>query len=88
MRGEVQGAQEAESSLQAKVEPVSVEVKEKLAAVSVVEAGGEAVIEVLGAVVSGGSTTVQLSVAGEASVLPAASVARTEKLWAPRAREL
>ena len=53
MRGEVQGAQEAESSLQAKVEPVSVEVKEKMAAVSVVEAGGEAVIEVLGAVVSG-----------------------------------
>src|SRR4051812_41287400 len=33
----------------------------------------------------GGASTDQLAVAGVASVLPAASVARTENTWAPRA---
>jgi hypothetical protein len=45
------------------------------------------VIEVCGAVVSGAASTVQVRLAGVASVLPAASVARAEKVCAPAARE-
>jgi hypothetical protein len=44
---------------------------------------------VSGAVVSSGGVvevTVQLRVAGEVSAFPAASVARTENWWSPRAR--
>jgi hypothetical protein len=40
------------------------------------------VIDVFGAAVS----TVHAKLAGEASVLPAASLARTSKVWAPSAR--
>ena len=49
---------------------------------------GPAVIEVCGGVVSALASTVQLRLAGEPSVLPAASVARVEKVCAPTAREL
>ena len=43
-----------------------------------------------GAVVSAGGAvlTVNVRVAGEASMLPAASVARTENVWLPSASEL
>ena len=56
--------------------------KAKLALVLCVVAGGADVIVVLGAVVS----TVQERVAGVGSVLPAGSMARTAKEWAPSAR--
>ena len=54
------------------------------AAVSVVEAAGPPVIDVSGGVVSA-ATIVHDRVAGEASVLPAASVARTSNVCAPGA---
>ena len=70
----------------------SLPVNAKLAVVVAVESAGPLVIAVLGAVVSTGggvgSVTVQLPVAGEASALPAASVARTENVWSPTASEL
>jgi hypothetical protein len=77
-------AQDPESSLHWKVEPLSVELKPRLALVAVVVSEGLEVIVVLGAVVStggGGVTacTAQPRVAGVASVLPALSVALTEK---------
>jgi hypothetical protein len=53
-----------------------VAVNEKLAPVALVGSLGWAVIEVFGAAVS----TVQVKDAGDASVLPAASVARTSKV--------
>ncbi len=69
---------------------------EKLAAVTVVALAGLAVIEVSGAVASGGGGggfsgldggdcdfTVQVKLAGEASVLLEPSVARTENWWEP-----
>ena len=56
--------------------------KEKLAAALLVKALGLAVIWVPGATVS----TVQVKVAGEASALAAASIARTSKVWAPSER--
>jgi hypothetical protein len=70
------------SSEQLKLEPDSVEVKEKLAPVAFVGLLGLLVIVVSGALVS----IVHVAEAGVASVLPAASVARTEKVWlvAPR----
>jgi hypothetical protein len=74
-----------------KVEPPSVELKPRLAVVDVVLVGGPEVIDVLGGVVSVGGVsacTVQLRVAGVESVLPAASVALTEKLWVPTVRPL
>jgi hypothetical protein len=77
------------SSLQAKLEPGSLEEKVKLAPVEAVLVAGPLAIEVCGAVVSSGGSgtlTVQLSVAGVASTLPAASVARAEKVCAPVAR--
>ena len=48
---------------------------------------GPDVIDVAGAVVSG-TLTVNVRVAGEASVLPAASVALTPKVWLPAPSEL
>jgi hypothetical protein len=83
----VQELQEPKSSLHWKLEPLSLELKPRLALVEVVVVAGPEVIEVCGAVVSGGACTVQAYVAGEASLLPAASVARTEKAWGPTARE-
>ena len=50
--GLVQAVQEPPSILHSKLEPVSVELKEKLGLASLEGSGGDAVIEVLGAVVS------------------------------------
>ena len=77
----MQELQPAPSSLQAKFEPGSLEAKAKLAVVTVVLAGGPALIAVCGGEVSGGGgvdVIVQLRVAGVVSTLPAGSVARTE----------
>ena len=62
---------------------MSVPEKVKLAAALLVSAGGPESIEVVGAVVS----TVQVEVAGVASMLPAWSTARTSNLWEPSASE-
>jgi hypothetical protein len=66
--------------LHSKLEPDSDEVKARLAVVEVVCDSGPLVIEVFGAVVSGGWGTItdQSRVAGVASAFPARSVARTE----------
>jgi hypothetical protein len=77
----VQVANGAPSSEQLKVDPVSVEVKAKLALVAVVGSVGFDVMLVSGALVS----IVQVRLAGLASVLPAASLARTWKVWLPSA---
>jgi hypothetical protein len=80
--GEVQATQAPESSLHWKLEPLSVAEKPKLALVEAVVPEGPELIDVSGAVVSAGGVTawtVQLRVAGETSVLPAASAAFTEK---------
>jgi hypothetical protein len=82
----VQAAKAAPSSLHSKLEPDSLDENVKLALVLVVVAGGALPIVVSGAVVSGGGWIVQLWLAGEASTLPAASLARTSKLCAPTAR--
>ena len=58
--------------------------KLKLALLLVLMAGGAAVMVVSGGVVS----TVQVKLAGVGSALPAASVARTWKLWLPSAKPL
>lgn len=88
----MQDPQAALSSLHSKLEPLSLEEKAKLADVEVVVAAGPLVIEVCGGVVSAGggvtafSSTVQLSVAGVASMLSAASMARTANWWDPASR--
>ena len=74
-----------ESSEHWKVEPVSVEVKAKLAAVSATVPVGPDVIVVSGAVVSA-AWIVHVRVAGVPSTFPAASIARTLKVWLPAAR--
>ncbi len=75
------------SSRHWKVEPVSVAVKVKLAALDVTVPEVPPEIVVSGAVVSGGGTsTVQVRAAGVASVFPAASVARTSNVCDPLAR--
>ncbi len=75
--------------MHSKLEPDSVEAKEKLALVEAVVPEGPELIEVSGGVVSGGggtssaegvACTAQVSVAGVGSTFPEASVARTEKL--------
>ena len=71
----------APSRLQVKVDPLMVDVKLNVAVVVVTVPEGPAVI-----VVSGGTTTVQLWLAGVVSTLPAVSVAWTWKVWAPPAR--
>jgi hypothetical protein len=69
------------------VEPLSLDVNVKLAELDVDVPDGPPVIVVFGAVVSGGGTsTVQVRLAGDPSVLPAASVARTENVCDPFAR--
>jgi hypothetical protein len=75
--------------LHSKLEPDSVELKEKLAPVELVVPEGPELIEVSGGVVSGGGdsaigSTAQVSLAGVGSTLPSASVARTEKLCDPK----
>ncbi len=72
----MQDDQPPPSSWHSKVEPPSVEVNEKLGPVSFDGSLGCAVIVVSGAAAS----TVQVKLAGVASVLPAASVARTSKV--------
>ena len=79
--GELHVAKAAPSRLQANVEPVSLElnVKEALAVVTVPV--GPPVIVVSGGVVSPAATfTIHVLEAGDASVLPAASVAWTENV--------
>ena len=77
----------APSRLHWNVEPASVEVnsKEALVDVDVDASGGPDVIVVSGGVVSPPppELTLQVRVAGVASVLPAASVARTLNVWDP-----
>ena len=65
-----------------KVEPVSEELKLKLGVVSFEGSAGFVSMVVSGAVRS----TVQVRVAGDESVFPAASVARTSKVWLPSPR--
>ena len=89
--GVVQLTQDPPSSLHSKLEPVSLALKVKLAAVEVVLDSGPLRIVVSGGVVSPGggveaSSTVQVSVAGVSSTFPAASSARTENWCEPRLR--
>ena len=72
------------SSVQPKVEPVSVALKAKVAVSEVAMPDGPASIVVSGGVVS----TVQIRLAGLGSVLPAGSVARTVNVCAPWASPL
>ena len=80
--GELQLVKAAPSRLHWKVEFASLEEKSKL---------GEALLDwlvgLVSMVVSGATvSTVQVVEGGEASVLPAASVAFTEKVWGPSLR--
>ena len=84
--GEPQPAKPPASSLHSKVDPDSLELNSKAAAFSVIVPLGPESIVVSGAVMS--RSTVKVRVAGEASTLPAPSVARTEKVWEPLARPL
>ncbi len=77
----MQAVQEPPSIRHSKVEPPSLAVKEKSAFAELLGSLGCAVIVVFGAAVS----IVQVKLAGDASVLPAASVARTSKVWEPSA---
>ena len=72
--GRVEPALEADATPEP---PVSVPEKAKLAEALLVSAGGPESIEVVGAVVS----TVQVELAGVASMFPAWSTARTSKVW-------
>jgi hypothetical protein len=78
----VHAPQAPPSSRHSNVEPPWVALKEKLAFAEPLGSLGCAVIVVSGAVVS----IVQVKLAGEASVLPAVSVARTSKVCEPSAR--
>ena len=80
--GEAQAAKEPPSIRHSKVEPPSLELKEKSASAELLGSLGCAVIVVFGAAVS----TVQVKLAGVGSVLPAASVARTWKVCEPSER--
>ena len=79
----MQALNAAPSKLHAKVDPVWVDVKLKLAEVLLTVPVGPAVI-----VVSGRAETVQVWLAGVASTLPAVSVARTWKVCDPFANAL
>jgi hypothetical protein len=76
--GDVQAANAVASSEHSNVEPVSVEVNEKLTEPDVVPDGPLEIV-VSGATVS----TVQLAEAGEGSTLFDVSIARTWNVWAP-----
>ena len=65
------------SSLQANVDPDSVEVNANVAPVAVVGLAGPDVIVVFGGVVSAGALIVQVCDGGVASTFPAVSIART-----------
>jgi hypothetical protein len=75
----VQAEKAAPSKLHWKLDPASVDVKLKLGPVTFDGFVGPAVIVVSGAVRS----TVQVWLAGVASVFPAGSVARTWNVWLP-----
>ena len=77
--GLVQGVQLPPSMRHSKVEPPSEELKAKVGVVFPDGLEGLESMVVLGGVRS----TVQVWLAGVASVLPAASVARTSKVWLP-----
>jgi len=79
--GDVQGTKAARLRRHSKVEPLSLEEKVKVADVLDVVPVGPDVIVVFGGVES--VLTVQLTDAGVASVLSAASVARTKKVCGP-----
>lgn len=85
-RGLVHDTHGAPSRLQVNDAPDSVAEKLKDASVDVVVDGIGDDSTVSGAVVSGAVTTVHVTAAGDASTLPAGSMARTEKVWAPSAR--
>jgi hypothetical protein len=85
--GDVHELIAAPSSEHVNVDPDSVELNENDADV-LVPLDGAAVIVVSGGVLSGGGLIVQVAVAGVASVLPAASVAATVKVWLPVVRPL
>jgi hypothetical protein len=61
----------------------SLAVNSNVAVVAVVGFAGPEVIEVSGAVVSGGASTSHTKVAGDASTLPAPSIARTRNSCEP-----
>jgi hypothetical protein len=84
LRGLLQLANAAPSRLQWNKAPASFELNEKLAARLFDNNGGVELIVVSGTMVS----TVQLKLAGVASLFPAGSVARTWKLWAPSVKLL
>jgi hypothetical protein len=86
VHGLAQVAHEALSTRHAKVEPAWSALNEKVGVVSSVGPLGPAVIAVSGAVVSDEPVIVHVRVAGDWSVLPAASVARTLNVWLPAAR--
>ena len=77
--GLVHGDQLPPSMRHSKVEPPSLELKEKLGVVSLEGSFGLEPIVVFGAARS----TVHVLLAGVPSVLPAWSVARTSKVWLP-----
>ena len=87
VHGLVQFAHAPVSTRHWNVDPLLLEVKAKVGVESSVGPVGPEPIVVLGAVLSAGGvvSTVNARVAGVASVLPAASVARTETLCAPSA---
>ena len=76
MSGDVHGSHVPPSSLHSNVEPVSDELNVKVGVVLPDGLAGLESIVVFGAVVS----TVHVDAAGDASVLPAASVARTSNV--------
>jgi len=80
--GDEQPVQLPPSTRHSKVEPLSEELKVKTGVVLPEGLAGLESMVVFGAVRS----TVQVSLAGEASVLPAASIARTSNVWLPSAR--
>ncbi len=88
VQGLVQLAHAPVSTRHRNVEPASVAVKANVGVASLVAEFGPEPIVVSGAVVSGGGAvpTVNERVAGDASALPAGSVARTDTLCAPSAR--
>ena len=79
----VHEAQEPESSLHSNTELGSLPLNVKDAVVALVEPLGPAPMLVSGGVLSIGGSIVQVRAAGLASVLPAASVARTLKVCEP-----
>jgi hypothetical protein len=86
--GEVQAAHDPPSMRQAKVLPASDAVNAIDALVDVPLDGAELIVVSGGVVSAGGEEIVHEAVAGDASVLPAASVARTPTLCVPTARPL